>query len=222
MSLMKTRILGTTTQAKTIHRQAAARRRVAQAPAIESRYHPVEQASAAYGPIQVMLACDSDSTFKTALQVYGAIVLPLGRGFEFQDSLCQFGALANRVELDRAAQLAAEADIIFCCPGDQAELPPVVLDWIGLWTARRNQKDGALAVLLPTAIPNPPRPSPIKTYLAEVARTCGLAFFSAEYVAALPQHSGAYASERMLPYGEDFVVNHTETKPEVRHWGINE
>jgi hypothetical protein len=170
----------------------------------------------------VVLAYADDSAFQTVLGIYSATTKRLARHFEFLDSWWRFGSFANPGQLEEAAQHAAAADIIFCCPGNQCELPPAVRDWIGLWTSQRNEQDGALAALLPAATLNTSSPSPVRTYLEEVARANSLAFFFREYVAHLTHYSPPRADEPRQPYGEDLVACHIETKPEVRHWGINE
>ena len=172
--------------------------------------------------VRVVLAYADDSALQTVLSIYHAVAKRLARHFEFRDSCWRFGSFSAPQQLVEAAQRAAVADIIFCCPSDQTQLPAAVQDWIGLWTAKRNAPDGALAALLPTPTLNPGGVSPVRTYLERIAQSSGLTFFWKEYIPQEHRTATSKVNELRHPYGEDLVVCHNGSKPEVRHWGINE
>lgn len=172
--------------------------------------------------LDVVLAYDEHSRFEVVLKVYGAIVRRLAGRFEVRDTWWRFGGIGALGQLQDAAQFAATADVIFCCPGSRDELPPAVRDWISLWTAQRNHREGALAVLLPGGDFKNSAPSEARNYLEAVAQGSSMAFFVTEYDLHTQPESVARADGVRVSHGEEPIVNQIENRPEVRHWGINE
>lgn len=174
-------------------------------------------------PVKVVLAYDDDIALHAAMGVYRGVVGRLTAEFEFRDFWWRFDALAKPALFELAVGVAAEADLVFCCPGNPQMLPRLVQDWIRQWLTRRTQPDGALVLLLPVSAGNPPSPTLLERDLRETARAGGVAFFATNYLA---DHSQPPASSPAQPpnvFGEDLdVVRAVEHGAGVQHWGINE
>jgi hypothetical protein len=121
---------------------------------IATKCNPREQA-----PVTVALAYDGDAAFRAAREVYLGVARSLAGEFEFRDFWWRFDALVEQTLFERAVGIAAEADIVFCCPGNPHVLPRAVQDWICRWLTRRTQPDGALVILLPVVTGTSPSPT---------------------------------------------------------------
>lgn len=176
-----------------------------------------------HAPVKVAFAYEDDPAFRAAMETYHGVAGRLPAQFEFTDFWWRFDALAKPALFERAVGIAAEADLVSCCPGNPHVLPRLIQDWIRQWLTRRAQLDGALVVLLPIIAGNSPSPTLLERDLRETARAAGLAFFARNYLA---DHSQPLASSpAKLPpvFGEDLdVVRVVGHGVGVQHWGLNE
>lgn len=174
-------------------------------------------------PVKVALAYEDDAAFRAAMRIYRGVAGALKAQFEFRDFWWRFGALAKPGLFERAVGIAAEADVVFCCPSNPHVLPGLVQDWIRQCLTRRTQPDGALVLLSPVIAENPPSPTLMERDLRETARTVGLTFFATNYLADHSQPSASSPAKPPTVFGEDLnVVRVVEHGFGVHHWGINE
>lgn len=173
-----------------------------------------------HAPVKVAFAYEDDPAFRAAMETYRGVAGQLTAQFEFRDFWWRFDALAKPPLFERAVSIAAEADLVFCCPGNPHVLPRLVQDWIRQWLTRRTQPDGALVVLLPISGSNPSLPTLLERDLRETANAGGLAFFARNYQV---EHSQPLATKPPAVCGEDLdVVRLIEHGVSGLHWGINE
>jgi hypothetical protein len=185
---------------------------------IATKCNPREQA-----PVTVALAYDGDAAFRAAREVYLGVARSLAGEFEFRDFWWRFDALVEQTLFERAVGIAAEADIVFCCPGNPHVLPRAVQDWICRWLTRRTQPDGALVILLPIVTGTSPSPTLLERDLRETARASGLAYFTNYYTPEHSLHPSASAPAPQAVFGEDLdVVRVVQHGAGVNHWGLNE
>lgn len=174
-------------------------------------------------PVKVALAYEDDAAFRAAMRIYRGVAGALTAQFEFRDFWWRFGALAKPGLFERAVGIAAEADMVFCCPSNPHVLPGLVQDWIRQWLTRRTQPDGALVLLLPVIAGNPTTPTLLERDLRETARTVGLTFFATNYLADHSPHPAASPADTPTVFGEDLdVVRVVACGAGAQHWGINE
>jgi hypothetical protein len=189
---------------------------VAQVPEMPEQQQPE-------APVKVVFAYDDDAAFHAAMEIYRGVTGRLTAQFEFRDFWWRFDALAKPALFERAVGIAAEADLVFCCPGNPQVLPRLVQDWIRQWLTRRTQPDGALVLLSPVIAGNPPSPTLLERDLRETARAGGLAFFATNYLADHSQPPASSPAKPPTVSGEDLdVVRMVERDAGVRHWGSNE
>lgn len=182
----------------------------------------LEQTTEMIAPVKIVLACENNAGFQAARKIYRAIVRRLTGRFEFRERWLSFDALAEPASLERAADAAAEAEMVFCCPGNPYLLAARVQDWIRLWLARRTQPDGALVLLLPTMTESVSRQTLMERDLRETARVAGLDFFAAEYTVESPR---VYSPATKIPVAfeeSSDVVGILQGRSSARNWAINE
>ncbi|MFO1511968.1 MAG: hypothetical protein U1F83_03495 [Verrucomicrobiota bacterium] len=156
-----------------------------------------------HSPLTVALAYDDDAAFCAAKDVYLGVVRSLTVEFEFRDFWWRFDALMERNLFARAVGIAAEADIVFCCPSNPHVLPRTVQDWFCHWLTRRTQPDGALVLLLPLIARTIPSQTLVERDLRETARVSGLSCFVNYYLSG---HSQPSAPETPL------ILDRSETQ----------
>lgn len=182
---------------------------------------PKQEQSQRAAPIQVVLAYDGHVAFQAARKIYRAVVRRLDGRFEFRECWLPFSAFAEPQSLERAVNVAAEAEMVFCCPSNPYLLPGLVQDWIRLWLKRRSQPDGALVLLLPTMAENVSRQTLMERDLRATARAADLAFFVSEYIDGRDLPS--VVTKTSVAGQENFdAARILQNGLEVRHWGINE
>ena len=173
-------------------------------------------------PLTVALAYEGDAALRAAKDLYLGVVRPLTDHFTFRDFWCRFDMLAEQKLFACAVGIAAEADIVFCCPRNPHVLPRAVQDWLCHWLTRRTQPDGALVVLLPFVAGTTPSPTLVERDLRETARVSGLTFFVNYYLSPHAPHSLTNALELPRPVGKDMdtvrVVHHGAGED---HWELN-
>jgi hypothetical protein len=174
-------------------------------------------------PLTVALAFDGDAAFRAAKEVYLGILRSLADEFEFRDFWWRFDVLANQNLFARAVGVAAEADIVFCCPSNPHVLPRPVQDWLCHWLTRRTQPDGALVILLPFASGTTPSQTLVERDLRETARVSSLSCFVHYYLSDQAQHVSPNVVELPRYYGEDLdAVRAVQHGAGLDHWGLNE
>jgi hypothetical protein len=173
--------------------------------------------------ITVALAYDGDDAFRAAKEVYLDVMRRLTDQFEFRELWWRFDMLAERGLFERTVGLAAEADIVFCCPSNPHVLPRPVQDWLCHWLTRRTQPDGALVILLPLVAGTTPSQTLVERDLRETARVSGLACFVNYYLSGHAPQPPASAFELPKCVGEDLdAVRVVQRGAGVDHWGLNE
>lgn len=174
-------------------------------------------------PITVALTYADDAAFRVAKEVYLGVVRSLTVEFQFRDFWWRFDALTERNLFARAVGIAAEADIVFCCPSNPHVLPRPVQDWLCHWLTRRTQPDGALVILLPFTAGTTPSQTLVERDLRETARVSGLACFVNYYLSGHPPHQPTRTFELSKHVGEDLdTVRVVQHGAGVNHWGLEE
>lgn len=174
-------------------------------------------------PLTVALAFDGEAAFRATKEVYLGIIRSLADEFEFRDFWWRFDVLANQNLFARAVGVAAEADIVFCCPSNPHVLPRPAQDWLCHWLTRRTQPDGALVILLPFVAGTTPSQTLVERDLRETARVSGLACFVNYYLSGHAPHQPTSTFEMSKYVGEDLdAVRLVQYGAGVGHWGLNE
>ena len=140
--------------------------------------------------------------------------------FEFRDFWWRFDALTER-SFARAVGIAAEADVVFCCPSNPHMLPRPVQDWFCHWLTRRTQPDGALVILLPLGGTTPSQ-TLVERDLRETARVSGLACFVNYYLSGHAPHHPARTFELSKMLARTGCRARNPAGAGVNHWGLNE
>ena len=173
-----------------------------------------------HSPLSVALTFDGEAAFRATKEVYLGIVRSLTGEFEFRAFWWRFDALANQNLFTRAVGIAAEADIVFCCPRNPHVLPRPVQEWLCHWLTRRTQTDGALVILLPFALGTTPSQTLIERDLRETARVNGLSCFVNYYLSGQAQHVSPNAVELPRYCGGDLdAVRVVQHDAGVDYWG---
>jgi hypothetical protein len=133
-------------------------------------------------PVKVVLAYENSTGFQAAEKIYRAVAGRLTGRFEFRECWLRFSAFAEPASLERAVNVAAEAEMVFCCPSNPYLMPGLAQDWIRLWLKQRSQPDGALVLLLPAMAENASCQTLMVRDLRATARAADLAFFVSEYI----------------------------------------
>lgn len=166
-----------------------------------------------HAPITVALAYDGDAAFRAARELYLGVIRLLPDEFGFRDFWWRFDMLAQRALFERAVGIAAEADLVFCCPSNPQVLPHTVQNWIWHWLRRRKRSDGALVILFPVAAGAPLSQTRLERDLRETARASGLAFFATNY----------WADHAPTGLRNNSVAGRpNEHGTGVQRWGLNE
>jgi hypothetical protein len=122
--------------------------------------------------------------------------------------------LRDPVTFTRAAELAAEADVVVVSVRGAGELPLVLLNWIEAWVPRRAGRIGALVALIGL----PPHPDAqaqnTRQYFEAVARQGGLDFLPRER--RLPEEG--FAPSQATPWLGVGLPH----RPDPRRWAVNE
>jgi hypothetical protein len=176
-----------------------------------------------HAPVKVAFAYEDDPAFRAAMETYRGVAGQLIAQFEFRDFWWRFDALAKPALFERAVGIAAEADLVFCCPGNPHVLPRLVLDWLRHWLTRRTQPDGALVILLPFVAGTTPSQTLVERDLRETARVSGLACFVNYYLSGHAPHQPTRTFGLSKYVGEDLdAVRVVQQGAGVNHWGLNE
>lgn len=163
-------------------------------PEIKTRFlNPHEVRLTEYGQderdtaVRSILVHDGGAALEAARRAYRKVTQNLRNHFDFREDWFQLSELTEISVAERAADVAARADIVFCCPSDPHQLPEPFQDWIQLWLERRRRADTALALLLPSPAGEE---SLLEEELGEIALVNGIAFFAGRYTAG-PQGTSA-------------------------------
>jgi len=168
--------------------------------------------------LNVAIAYEDLETGKRAMKTYEYMVRELGNQCPFSSRMWKFDVLALPRLKEMAAQDAAAAELIMVSAHEGKQLPTEVKAWMELWLSYKTQ-----ATALVGLFGNESINSPVRTYLADVARRAKIEFFCQPGIwpGSTDKHNAA-----TQPWAQDHqsfaFLNAAQEPSAVSHWGINE
>jgi hypothetical protein len=186
---------------------------------MQTRRFPVLGSSEkeANSTLNVVIAYEDLETGKRAMQTYEYMVQQLGDQCPFSSQMWKFDVLALPKLREMAAKEAAAAELIMVSAHEGKQLPAQVKAWMELWLSYKTE-----ATALVGLFGNESINSPVRAYLAEVARRAKIEFFCQPGIwpGSTDKHNTA---TRPLEQDPSFAFLNTAQGPAaVSHWGINE
>jgi hypothetical protein len=182
-------------------------------------------AGAAMGRLNVLLIYEDLSTGLRARWAFEQTARQLEGEADFYVDLWKFDLLCEPALLQRAANDAAKADIVFLSAHGQGELPGTVNVWLKQWLERRGGEPCALAVLLDEGAGDNAAADQALQALQAMALAGGVQVFlnagealQTRWQSALDEVQRHPEAVTMMPAGmhREFEVH------SYRDWGINE
>jgi len=116
-------------------------------------------------------------THRIALSVCSRVFRRIERAFDVHAFWWSFDVLGQPEALQRAATVAATADMIFCSLYAAEELPSTFKAWTDVWLAQTGRTTSALVALLKTTGPIDAAPLAAETQLNALAKAARMDFF---------------------------------------------
>lgn len=169
--------------------------------------------------LNVVIAYEDLETGKRAMKTYEYMVEQLGAQCLFSNQMWKFDVLAVPKLREIAAKDAAAAELILISAHEGKQLPREVKAWIDLWLSYNTQASALVGLFGRESVE-----TPVRSYLAGVARRAGIEFF------AQPGIWPGKAKEATGPArawkSDDATLSYIPAaiieRPEISHWGINE
>src|SRR6185295_2535741 len=173
-------------------------------------------------PFLVMVVFDDCAAQKKATQIYSGLVKQFGDDFAIESDWCRFDELRETTAAERAARIAAHADLVMFVAAGQDDLPDHIKLWIEMWMARKENRETALVAMIGVTKKQPRPSTPAHAYLERVATQTGLNFLPGQFevTRSIPSCSLEGLIERaeaVTPVLEE-ILHH----PPPPRWGINE
>jgi hypothetical protein len=165
----------------------------------------------------VVIAYEDFETGKQAKKTYDFLTEQLGEEFQFNNQMWKFDVLAVPKLRAMAAKDATLADIIIVSAHGHGDLPVEVKSWVEMALADGIQAIGLVGLFDDSEFQD----NPARTYLASVAQTANIEFFSqpgqwpSDESAPPPNWEGGSKTFSVLAGISDPSKN-------ISHWGINE
>jgi hypothetical protein len=169
--------------------------------------------------LNVVIAYEDLETGKRAMKTYEYMAQQLGGDCLFANQMWKFDVLAVPRLKEIAAKDAAAAEIIIISAHEGRELPRDVKAWIELWLAHKTQAAALVGLFGGESVD-----TPVRSYLAEIARRAGIEFFSQPGIwpGTAPAHYPISRAWKTNEKGFPFLANVAREEPAASHWGINE
>lgn len=127
---------------------------------------------------RVVVVCEDESNHDRAIALSHELVNRFWSEFEFEFQWWQFNNLFDSAHAIKAAEAAAEADMIVVAANAGDDFPEPIKSWCKAWLKLRNSREGAVVGLIGTP-DKPARPSDAKHhYLHELAHRAEMDFLS--------------------------------------------
>ncbi len=168
--------------------------------------------------LKVFVACDTSQNAQAAC----ALLERLGRTIETDGRLIyswwNFELLCFDQLRKLAAQEAAAADMIFIATQDGPALSAEVVDWIGQWLAKAENRARALVALLDPMTTKAKARSGIRSQLEKVAQLGHMDFFAkgAEAKLAAALKRGSAPPSGNLPWRQDLYATNCRAERDGR------
>ena len=120
-----------------------------------------------------------------------------------------------------AAEMARQADMIWCSTHACQPLPHVVKSWVDEWSQSRRESDAALVALLRCPPNYKVEDSPARAYLSQAARVAGMDLFVQRFDCACDVSFDPSASA-LSEHFSGAIIEDQANRQQIRHWGINE
>ncbi len=164
--------------------------------------------------LNVVIAYEDFETGKQAKNTYDHLVDQLGEEFRFNNQMWKFDVLTVPKLKEMAAKDAAAADVIIIAAHGKSDLPREVKSWLEMAFA-----EGIHALGLVALFDHDVQESPAQTYLASIAESAHLAFFSSP--GDLNKTETGLGGSRTGSDTWSFLTDGLEDR-NVSRWGINE
>jgi hypothetical protein len=178
------------------------------------------------GPLRlrVLVIYEDLETGLRARQTLDHTVRQLAAEADAHVNLWRFDLLSEPRLRQRAAEEAAEADIVFCSAHGQRELPAIVNLWLQEWFGNKSGKPCALAVSLDAHAKDTPPATRMMEAIETAARLAGVDVFL-HLGEVQTEFETAAANIQQRAERRTMVVDellHEAEPRRFRDWGINE
>ena len=174
-------------------------------------------------PFDLVVAYEDTFTRQRALQLYDHLAQQLLNDYDFQCSWWKFDHLQNATLRSRAADAAAEANMIILSVRAQPEILPLHRAWLEDWIPRRDNSKAALVALIAGNGKPGNEAGPMLAFLQNAARQGRMDFFTQGFDSTQPKQDSLV----------DQITKRASTVTPVMHqilqqpmptprWGINE
>jgi hypothetical protein len=168
--------------------------------------------------LNVAIAYEDLETGKRAMKTYEYMVQQLGGQCPFSSQMWKFDVLALPKLKEMAAKEAAAAELIMVSAHEGKQLPMQVKAWLELWLSYTTR-----ATALVGLFGNESINSPVRTYLADVARRAKIEFFCQPGIWPGSTDKRNTATRAWEQDHQSFAfLNGAQEPSAVSHWGINE
>jgi hypothetical protein len=173
--------------------------------------------------LDVMLVYEDFTTGLRARQAFEDVAHRLNLQADFHVNLWRFDILRDPPMLERAADEAARAQLVFLAAHGQSELPLAVKSWFNLWMARARGEPCALTVSLDTRARQSASANRMLASLRAAAAPKDVAVFH-HFGESPPSDTGLAREDSRrravtMTAASDAIPRWPESYP---HWGLNE
>ncbi|MDX1953853.1 MAG: hypothetical protein SFY81_16915 [Verrucomicrobiota bacterium] len=124
-----------------------------------------------------MIAYEDNVTNSTAMRTCDHVVRQLGSDVDVKKSVWSIDVLSTPGLKIKAAEQAAEADMIIIAAHRQSPHSEQFRSWVDLWSGRRNNDSGALVALLDGQMEEENKDLSLYAYMEGAARENQMEFF---------------------------------------------
>lgn len=168
--------------------------------------------------LNVVIAYEDLETGKRAIKTYEYMVEQLGSQCLFSNQMWKFDVLAVPKLREIAAKDAAAAELILISAHEGKPLSKDVKAWIDLWLSYNTQASALVGLFGTEGVE-----SPVRNYLADVAKRAGIEFFCQPGI--WPGKAKGQSAARAWKAKENaftYIPAGIVEGPAISHWGINE
>ena len=156
-----------------------------------------------------------------AMRVFGNVTRKCSRECEINGMWWSFDMLSKPSFQQTAAQMARQADMIWCSTHACEPLPHIVRTWVDAWSKSKRESDAALVALLRCPPNYKIEHSPALACLAQAAHTTGMELFVQKFDCDCDASLDFAGSALRQQSGTASIEDHPNWQ-QFRHWGINE
>lgn len=178
-------------------------------------------------PFDLVIVYEDTTTRNRAVALYDHIAQSLVDDYDFKSSWWSYSEFANQAALDKAADMAGNANMVILALRSHSDPDPRLQQWMDAWLERKGTQKCAMVTLIAGFRPGQTEACPLQRQLHSIARSGQMDFFShyfdtpAAPYQAHSRHIIPEISERaslVTPLMEEIL----DQKISFPRWGINE